>query len=77
MGPEGTISASGLLASVEQIPEKFSHPTVLVGGRGVSSALMDWGDVLLAKGGKRRTPLDHPTDKSLTHIGYWTDNGAW
>lgn len=65
-------SASGVLGSVTTIPAGFSHSTVLVGGRGVASTLMDWGDVLLLKGGKHRTVLDHPTDVSLTHIGYWT-----
>ena len=26
---------------------------------------------------ERTNYLNHPTDISLTHIGYWTDNGAW
>ena len=34
--------------------------------------------MLLARTGKTRTNYaNHPTDLSLTHIGYWTDNGAW
>ena len=65
-------AACGVLGSVTTIPAGFSHSTVLVGGRGVASTLMDWGDVVLLKGGKHRTVLDHPTDVSLTHIGYWT-----
>jgi hypothetical protein len=70
-------AAGGVLSSVTTIPAGFSHSTVLVGGRGVASTLMDWGDVLLQKGGKTRTVLDHPTDISLTHIGYWTVSWWW
>ena len=32
---------------------------------------------MLKTGGKSRTQLQHPTDRSLTSLGYWTDNGAW
>ena len=72
------VSAAGVLGSVKSIPAGFSHPTVLVGGHGIDSALLDWGDVLLKKGKKTRTDfLSHPTDRSLTELGYWTDNGAW
>ena len=62
-----------------EIPAGYAHPTVLVGAHGgPTPALMAWGDVLLAKTGKTRTNYaNHPTDLSLTHIGYWTDNGAW
>ena len=35
------------------------------------------GDRMLKTGGKSRTQLQHPTDRSLTSLGYWTDNGAW
>jgi hypothetical protein len=70
-GEAVSVSASGVLATVTHIPAGFTHPTVLVGGRGVNSALMDWGDVLLKSGGKTRTQMDHPTDRSLTHLGYW------
>ena len=76
---ESRISAAGVFASITEIPAGYTHPTVLVGAHGgPTPALMAWGDVLLAKTGKTRTNYaDHPTDLSLTHIGYWTDNGAW
>ena len=68
------ISAAGLFASVTEIPAGYTHPTVLVGAHGgPTPALMAWGDVLLASTGKTRTNYaNHPTDLSLTHIGYWT-----
>jgi hypothetical protein len=63
------VSAAGVLGSVASIPAGFSHPTVLVGGHGIDSALLDWGDVLLHRGNKTRTDfLQHPTDRSLTHL---------
>jgi hypothetical protein len=73
------VSAAGVFASITEIPAGYAHPTVLVGAHGgPTPALMAWGDVLLAKTGKTRTNYaDHPTDLSLTHLGYWTDNGAW
>jgi len=71
-------SAWGLFASVEVVEAGFKHATALVGGHGVSRTLGALGDLLLKKGNKTRTILiDHPTDKSLTSLGYWTDNGAW
>jgi hypothetical protein len=68
------ISAAGLFASVTGIPAGYTHPTVLVGAHGgPTPALMEWGDILLANTGKTRTNYaNHPTDLSLTHIGYWT-----
>ena len=73
-----SFSAGGVLGSVARIPVGYVHPTVVVGGLGVASALMDWGNVLLRRSGKSRTRMHgHPTDLSLTHIGYWTDHGGW
>lgn len=69
---KSTVSGVGVLGSVTSIPAGFSIETAVVGGRGVADTLMDWGDVLLQRGGKTRTVQDHATDKSLTHIGYWT-----
>lgn len=70
----GNISAAGLFASVTEIPAGYTHPTVLVGAHGgPTPALLAWGDILLANTGKTRTNYaNHPTDLSLTHIGYWT-----
>lgn len=71
-----TISA-GLFASIEDYPTAFSHSSILFGGYGITKTMMGWGDLLLKKGNKQRTPLPHPTDLSLNMLGYWTDNGAW
>ena len=39
--------------------------------------MLEWGAMLLQRGGKTPTPYPHPTDMSLNALGYWTDNGAW
>ena len=61
--------AHGLFGSVTTVPAGFSHATVLVAGRGVAATLGAVGARLLAKGGKARTTLQHPTDLSLTSLG--------
>ena len=74
---ENAEAAFGLFSSVTTVPAGFSHATVVVAGRGVAATLSEVGARLLAKGGKTKTKLQHPTDLSLTSLGYWTDNGAW
>ena len=71
------VGALGVLGSVVHYPAGFTHQAVLTAGGRPSAAILEWGDVLLARGGKRRTALPHPTDLSLNTLGYWTDNGAW
>lgn len=46
---EDAYSVGGLFATLTEVPAGYTHPTVLVGGHGISSAVMDWGDVLLKK----------------------------
>ncbi len=74
---ESKVSAAGVFASITHIPAGYTHPTVLVGAHGgPTPALMAWGDVLLAKTGKTRTNYaNHPTDLSLTHLGYCARSG--
>ena len=74
---DGGEVAYGLFGSVATAPAGFRHATMLVAGRGVAATLGAVGSRLLARGGKARTTLQHPTDLSLTSLGYWTDNGAW
>ena len=71
------VGALGVLGSVARYPAGFTHQAVLTAGLRPTAAIMAWGDVLLARGGKTRTELPHPTDISLNTLGYWTDNGAW
>lgn len=67
--------ALGVLGSVEEIPSGFVVETLLVLSRGVSTGVLAWGDVLLARYGKQRDA--YKRDFALTHLGYSTDNGAY
>lgn len=65
----------GIKQSVRVLPKGFHHDTILVAGTGISNALHMLGDALLLKGGKKRS--DPYKDFVLSHLGYWTDNGAF
>ena len=61
--------------SVLAIPKGFSHDTLLVAGHGQNDTLVAFGDVLLAKSGKKR--IDPYKDFILSHLGHWNDAGAY
>ncbi|MBM4397894.1 MAG: hypothetical protein FJ087_19690 [Deltaproteobacteria bacterium] len=65
----------GLHGEIEQVPAGFAHRFVVVRGRGVAATIERWGDLLLADRGRTRT--DRYADPGLSHLGYWTDNGAY
>lgn len=65
----------GLATTLQSIPRQFRHSSILVAGHGINGTLMKWGDVLLTRGGKSRPNVYD--DFSLSHLGYWTDNGAY
>ncbi|KJE90013.1 hypothetical protein CAOG_001397 [Capsaspora owczarzaki ATCC 30864] len=67
--------AAGILGTVESIPVGFSQDFVLFGGFGVRSTFAVWGEYLLARYKKARATFD--SDLSISHLGYWTDNGAY
>lgn len=71
---EGDMLECGIRASVQSLPKGFSYSTVVVGGQGINSTMIEWGDLLLDVGKKPRT--DPYKDFVLSHVGYWTDNGA-
>ena len=65
----------GIKQSVKVLPKGFHHETMLVAGSGISNATRALGDALLTRGSKQRAdPYD---DFVLSHLGYWTDNGAF
>ena len=65
----------GIKRSVRVLPAGFRHETMLVAGTGITAATQALGDALLARGGKQRA--DPYGDFVLSHLGYWTDNGAF
>ena len=70
----GTVGV-GIKASVKILPPGFTHETVLVGGPSINRTMYNLGDALLALSGKKRAAAYD--DFVLSHLGYWTDNGAF
>jgi hypothetical protein len=69
-------------ARQNQVQDRFSsvgflHETVLYAGVGVSRTLRGWGDRLLLRGGKQRVEPYSQGDFVLSHLGFWTDHGAY
>ena len=65
----------GIKRSVRVLPAGFHHENVLAAGAGITDATRALGDALLTRGGKSRADPSH--DFVLSHLGYWTDNGAF
>lgn len=66
--------ASGLRASVKNLPADFVHRSLLAVDTGIGVCWNDWGTALQKWYGKRRPANDQ--DAVLKYFGYWTDNGA-
>ena len=74
-GPTDGRVGVGIKASVKHLPKGFTHETALVGGRTINHTMYNLGDVLLERGKKMR--VNAYDDFVLSHLGYWTDNGAF
>jgi hypothetical protein len=72
---EGGVFSSGIATHFASYPKGYAHQSLLVAGGRVSDTVFAWGNAMLAVGGKDRTEMEHPTDKSLTDLGYWTVRG--
>lgn len=76
MRGNGTDSiGSGLEAALRNLPENFSHQTILVVDNGIGNSWNLWGNTLMKLYGKMRPSDD--ADAVLKYYGYWTDNGAY
>eukprot|EP01065_Artemidia_motanka_P022599 TRINITY_DN267_c0_g3_i1.p1 TRINITY_DN267_c0_g3~~TRINITY_DN267_c0_g3_i1.p1 ORF type:complete len:779 (+),score=186.73 TRINITY_DN267_c0_g3_i1:75-2339(+) len=71
----GSVFAAGLQATITTLPPDFVHDTVIYCGQGVHATMRDWGNEMLRQLGKPRP--NRLTDYVLSHLGYWTDHGAW
>lgn len=59
----------------EQIPAGTVNQVILVSGRGINDTFMKWG-ALVQKWHGHQT-ADPYADIAMSHLGYWTDNGAY
>ncbi len=67
---EGRISGQ-----IPTLPAGFTHETILTWGHGINKTLVAWGTALTDKSGKGRP--GNGVDTLLSHLSYWTDNGAF
>ncbi|RJO68104.1 MAG: hypothetical protein C4523_07760 [Myxococcales bacterium] len=65
----------GLQGELDAVPAGFTQRFLRVEGQGVAATLEHWGDLLLAD--RNRARRDRYADTGLSHLGYWTDNGAY
>jgi hypothetical protein len=71
---KGTINC-GIEGMIQNIPRGFEHEHILVVGQGVESTFRIWGDVLLARAGKK-VPSKY-ADDNMRYVTYWDDYGAY
>ncbi|MFX0183662.1 MAG: hypothetical protein ACFE95_11320 [Candidatus Hodarchaeota archaeon] len=65
----------GLEGEIESIPENFSLWFICYFGKGINSSFFEWGNLLLKYyKAERKSPY---ADSILSHLGFWTDNGAY
>ncbi|GFR86884.1 non-lysosomal glucosylceramidase [Elysia marginata] len=70
----------GIMGGVDSLPAGFEHKTlVYCSDQGIGHALEGWGEVMRKVYNKTQNVTDYHArqDLSLTHLGYWTDNGAF
>ncbi|KAL0489137.1 hypothetical protein AKO1_013847, partial [Acrasis kona] len=67
---------SGIQGNVKSIPKNFKHETIIHVGTGITKTVLEWGSILLKKGGKAPTTVES-SDIAIKTLGYWTDNGAY
>jgi hypothetical protein len=61
------VMRAGIKCSVRSLPANFSHDTILYAGRGLQGTMVDWGSILLERGGKHR--VDPYEDLVLSNVG--------
>ena len=73
---DGRTLSYGLLGSMRSVPLNHSLEVILSVGSGINEAMMVWGDLLLARYAKPRDGAWR-RDRTLTTLGYCTQNGAY
>lgn len=70
---EGGAIHYGLEGELDAVPAGFQHRFLMVKGRGINRTVRAWGELLRAG----KVGPDRYADLGLSHLGYWTDNGAY
>jgi hypothetical protein len=65
----------GIQGEMDQAPAGMEHRFILVRGKGIGATIERWGELLRQDRGRER--VDRYADLGLSHLGYWTDNGAY
>jgi hypothetical protein len=73
MSHNGAI-ASGINSDIENLPQGFTHQTMLAVGAGINTTYDLWGHAMTDLQGKVRVAND--SNVTLNRLGYWTDKGA-
>ena len=63
--------------AVHSLPAGFTHSTILTaGGLGITDGLQRWGATMY-KAHNVTTVARRQPDIAVSHLSYWTDNGAY
>ncbi|KAH3797073.1 uncharacterized protein LOC127837128 [Dreissena polymorpha] len=65
----------GVMGGVSEIPAGYNQDFILYYASGINKAFEGWGATLRGYYGKK--PEMQRNDLTITHLGYWTDNGAY
>lgn len=66
----------GIMGLVDKVPASYTTDFIIsFSDRGVNQAMRDWGLYLTTTYNKTSAARDK--DLTLSHLGYWTDNGAY
>lgn len=65
----------GIQGEMDQAPAGTVHRFILVKGQGIGATIQRWGELL--RQDRSRERVDRYADRGLSHLGYWTDNGAY
>jgi len=60
---------------IEKVPAGAVAQTLVVSGQGINRTFLRWGKIIQTWHGHR--PVDPYGDITLSHLGYWTDNGSY
>ena len=64
--------AHGIGSEVRHLPRQFTHSIILSTGEGLTDGVQSWGAKMRTAYQTKRKP-----DTALSHLSYWTDNGAY
>ncbi|CAG0917820.1 unnamed protein product [Notodromas monacha] len=66
----------GVIGTITDIPPRFSLRTLITHDNNIRKSIKSWGQMLRQFHGTSEDAPLFDSDLSVTHLGYWTDNGA-